>query len=496
MGDARAQGPAGPTQTDPQDWLAVHGPDLLTRLNEFLAIPSVSTQREHREDVARCADWLADEMRRIGLRAECHATAGHPVVLGEWRSPESGAPTILVYGHYDVQPPEPLAQWSSPPFEGTVRDGRLHACGAADDKGQLWIHLKAIESWLGTRGKLPASIILLIEGEEEVGSPSLPGFVSAYRDRLACDYIVISDTVMFAPGVPNILASMRGIAYFEVTTRSAPADLHSGQYGGVVANAAAGLARVLASLQDATGMVTIPRFYDDVRVPSPARREELARLAFDGRGFAAEIGIDALVGEAGYTPLERLWLRPTCEVNGLSGGYAGEGAKTVIPASARAKLSFRLVPEQTPERVEALLRDHVARLAIPGVSVAVERLHAGLPWSAASGTPAIQAARRALATAFEQEPVIGGAGGTIPIVPELAQLFDAEILLIGFGLPGENAHAPDEWIAVDNLHRGMRAIASLYAELGATSREGRPRDEEAPKERMLAGARLAALLRE
>jgi acetylornithine deacetylase/succinyl-diaminopimelate desuccinylase-like protein len=469
---AARHAPSIPAET--LDWLTRNEDKLLAQLNELLAIPSVSTQREHRGDVARCAEWLAGELRRIGLDAACHATPGHPVVLGEWRGAGPAAPTIVIYGHYDVQPPEPLEQWSSPPFEGTVRDGRLYARGAADDKGQVWIHLKAIEAWLATRGELPVNVVLVIEGEEEIGSPSLPGFVAGHRERLACDYIVISDTVMFAPGVPNILASMRGLAYFELTTRSAPADLHSGQYGGVVANAAGGLARVLASLQDPTGVVTIPGFYDDVRPPSPARREELARLAFDGKDFAAGIGIEALVGEPGYTPLERLWLRPTCEVNGLEGGYTGEGAKTVIPSTARAKVSFRLVPEQTPERVEKLLRDHLARLVIPGVSVALEPLHGGLPWSAGSNSPAVQAARRALATAFEHEPVIGGAGGTIPIVPELARHFDADILLVGFGLPGENAHAPNEWIAVDNVRRGMRAVASLYAELALSGRKSTP----------------------
>ena len=308
---------------------------------------------------------------------------------------------------------------------------------------------------------------MLIEGEEEVGSTSLPGFVAAHRARLACDYIVISDTMMFAPGVPNILASMRGLAYFEITARSAPTDLHSGQYGGVVANAAGGLARAVGTLTDATGRVAIPGFYDDVREPSQARRQELARLPFDEGRFASEIGIGSLTGEEGYGPLERLWLRPTCEVNGIVGGYTGEGAKTVIPSTATAKVSFRLVPDQTPERVERRLRDHFARLGIPGVSFELRRLHGGLPWSAHTDGAAVAAARRALATAFEHDAVIGGTGGTIPIVPELARHFDAEILLIGFGLPGENAHAPNEWIDLENLRRGARAMVKLYEELGS-----------------------------
>ena len=467
MADDRAARAGRGQEAGPHEWLAANEAAGLAGLNELLAIPSISTQPERRGDVTRCAEWLAAELRRIGLSAECHPTAGHPVVVGEWRGTERGAPTILIYGHYDVQPPEPLEQWASPPFEGTVRDGRLYARGAADDKGQVWIHLKAIEAWLRTWGALPANLILLLEREEEIGSPSLPEFIATHRERLACDYIVISDTVMLGPGVPNILASMRGLAYFEFTARSAPADMHSGQYGGVVGNAAMALARVLASVQDASGQVTIAGFYDDVRAPSAARREELSEFPFDAGEFAAGVGLDALIGETGYHPLERLWLRPSCDVNGLSGGYAGEGAKTVIPATARAKLSFRLVPDQTPERVEALLREHVAGLALPGVSLTIEGLHGGMPWGVETGTAAFEAARRALATAFEHEPVSGGTGGTIPIVPELARQLGAEILLIGFGLPGQNAHAPNEWIELENLRRGMRAIAALYGELGA-----------------------------
>ena len=454
-------------------WLASHETAVLARLNEFLAIPSVSTKSEHRDDVARCAEWLASELRRIGLSAECHPTSGHPVVLARWRGAPPGAPTILIYGHYDVQPPEPLELWTSPPFVGSVREGRLYARGAADDKGQLWIHLAALEAWLTTRGTLPANVVLLVEGEEEIGSPSLAGFLAAHQRDLAPDYVVISDTIMLGPGVPNILASMRGLAYFELSARSAPTDLHSGQYGGVVANAAAGLARALSSLTAADGRVAIAGFYDDVREPSPARLEEIARLGFDEAGFAAEIGIESLSGEAGFGALERLWLRPTCEVNGIAGGYAGEGAKTVIPSTAFAKVSFRLVAEQTPERVERQLREHLDRLRIPGVRLDLRRLQGALPWTTASDGPGVRAARRALATAFDRPAVIGGAGGTIPIVPELIRSLAAEILLVGFGLPGENAHAPNEWLDLDTFRRGVRAVVRLYEELGqAGGREG------------------------
>lgn len=450
-----------------RQWLTRHDAEVLAGLNEFLAIPSVSTRTEHRHDVARCAEWLAAELRRIGLTAEAHPTPAHPVVLAEWRGAPRGAPTVLIYGHYDVQPPEPLDLWRSPPFNATVRDGRLYARGAADDKGQLWIHLKAIEACLATPGKLPVNLVLLLEGEEEIGSTSLPGFLAAHSERLACDYIVISDTMMYAPGVPNILGSMRGLAYFEITARSAATDLHSGQYGGVVPNPAMALARTLATFLGGDGRVAIPGFYEDVREPTEHRRRDLARLGFDERSFASGVGLESLTGEPGYAALERMWLRPTCDVNGIESGYTGEGAKTVIPSSARAKVSFRLVPDQTPAQVERLLRAHLARLAIPAVRLELRLLNGAPPWCAESGTGVVGAARRALATEFEHEPVSGGTGGTIPIVPELARHLEAEILLVGFGLPGENAHAPNEWIDLDHLRRGMRAMVGLYWELAA-----------------------------
>lgn len=468
MGDGLTR--PSPASGDLDDWSAAHEAAALAGLDEFLAIPSISTRTEHRADVARCAEWLAAELRRVGIGAECCATSGHPVVVAEWRG-APGAPTVLVYGHYDVQPPEPLERWDSPPFVGTVRNGRLYARGAADDKGQIWIHVQALAATLARRGALPVNLVMLVEGEEEIGSPSLPGFIAAHRERLACDYVVISDTVMYAPGVPNILASMRGLAYFEIAARSAPADLHSGQYGGVAPNAASGLVKALAGLVDQEGRVVIPGFYDDVRAPSAERRREIAALRFDEAGFAADAGLETLTGESGYGALERLWLRPTCELNGIAGGYAGEGAKTVIPAAALAKVSFRLVADQTPERVEQLLRDHVARLVLPGVRFEVRRLSAGRPWSQDGGAAAVAAARRALASAFEHQAVLGGAGGTIPIVPELAQAFDADILLIGFGLPGENAHAPNEWIELDQLRRGIRVVVRLYEELGSLGPE-------------------------
>lgn len=435
-------------------------------LFDFLRIPSVSARSEHDADTRRCAEWLQQAMQRAGLAAELHETAGHPIVLGEWRGAGAEAPTLLVYGHYDVQPAEPLELWESPAFEPTVRDGRIYARGSVDDKGQLFLHVKALEAHLATSGALPVNVIVLAEGEEEVGSEHLAEFVEAHQERLRCDAVVISDSAMFAPGVPSILSSLRGLAYFQIDVTGPAGDLHSGSYGGAVVNPAMALARVLATLHDAEGRVAIPGFYDAVRAwPAPVR-EQMRALPFDEEQFRAEVGAPALGGEAGYTVLERLWTRPTCEVNGLLAGYTGEGAKTVLPARAMAKVSCRLVPDQDPAEVERLMAEHVAHVAPAGVAVTVRALHGGRPWRAELEGPLFDAARRALAAEFGREPVVTGEGGSIPVVGDFARILGAPVLLVGFGLPGENAHAPNEWMSVENFEKGMRAMARLYAEYG------------------------------
>ncbi len=436
-------------------------------LFEFLRIPSVSARSEHDADTRRCAEWLRDAVARAGLDASVHETAGHPIVLGEWRGAGEGAPTVLVYGHYDVQPAEPLELWESPAFEPAVRDGRIYARGAVDDKGQLFLHVKALEAHLRTAGRLPVNVVLLAEGEEEVGSAHLAEWVEAHRERLRCDGVVISDSVMFAPGVPSILSSLRGMAYFQIDVRGPGGDLHSGSYGGAVVNPAAALARVVASFHDDRGRVAIPGFYDAVRDWPDAVRAQMRALPFDEEAFRAEAGAPALGGEAGYSVLERLWTRPTCEVNGLLSGYTGEGAKTVLPARAMAKVSCRLVPDQDPAEVERLMAEHVARVAPAGVEVAVRHLHGGRPWRAELEGPLFEAARRALAAEFGREPVVTGEGGSIPVVGDFERVLGAPVLLVGFGLPGENAHAPNEWMSVENFEKGMRAMAGLYAEFGA-----------------------------
>ena len=337
-----------------------------------------------------------------------------------------------------------------------------------DDKGQLFLHVKALEAHLKVRGRLPVNVILLAEGEEEVGSEHLAPFIEANAARLQADAVVISDSAMFAPGLPSILSSLRGLAYFQIDVQGPAQDLHSGSYGGAVVNPAMALARILATFHDADGRIAIDGFHDDVRAWPPAVLRQMKGLPFDEEHFRAEAGSPALGGEQGYTVLERLWTRPTCEVNGLLSGYTGEGAKTVLPAKAMAKVSCRLVPDQEPTKIEALMKAHVARVAPAGVSVTVTHLHGGRPWRADLDGPLFDAARRALAAAFGREPVITGEGGSIPVVGDFQRILGAPVLLVGFGLPGENAHAPDEWMSVANFTIGMRAVAMLWDELGAS----------------------------
>ena len=446
-------------------WFDTHDQRLHDDLFAFLRIPSVSARSEHKGDVAAAAAWLHGHLARIGFTTETIATDGHPVVLAEWRNAPAGAPTVLVYGHYDVQPPEPLELWTSPAFEPTLRDGNIYARGSVDDKGQLWLHVAALEAHLATRGSLPVNVIVLAEGEEEVGSEHLAPFIERHRARLACDAVVISDSTMFAPGIPSILSSLRGLAYFQIDVTGPNSDLHSGMYGGAVVNPATALSRIVASFHDADGRVAIPGFYDTVRPFPDHVRAGMRELPFDEADFMRHLDVSALGGEPGYSTLEKLWTRPTCEVNGLLSGYTGEGAKTVLPGKSMAKVSCRLVPDQDPATIHRLLEQHVRAVAPAGVTVTVTALHGGHPWRADLEGPLYDAAARALTAAFGRAPVITGEGGSIPVVNDFARLLDAPVLLVGFGLPGENAHAPDEWISQDNFRRGMRAIAALWDEL-------------------------------
>jgi acetylornithine deacetylase/succinyl-diaminopimelate desuccinylase-like protein len=458
----------GTIPSDLEDFLRKNDSRIHDELFEFLRIPSVSAKSDHNADTRRAAEWVKKSLDKIGVPAKIYPTAGHPVVVGEWRK-APGAPTVLIYGHYDVQPAEPLDLWTSPPFEPTMRDGKIFARGSVDDKGQLFLHIKALEAHLATRKKLPVNVVVIAEGEEEVGSENLASFVEEQKKLLKADAVVISDSAMFAPGLPSILSSLRGLAYFEINVQGPVGDLHSGSYGGAIVNPAMALARILATFHDENGRIAIPGFYDKVREWDPRIREQMRSLPFNDKTLMKETGVDALGGEKGYTTLEKLWIRPTCEVNGLLGGYTGEGAKTVLPAKAMAKVSCRLVPDQDPADIEKLMKAHVAKVAPKGVKVRVDHLHGGRPWRAELNGPIYDAARRALHAAFGKEPVITGEGGSIPVVGDFEKVLGAPVLLIGFGLPGENAHAPDEWMSDDNFRLGMRAVATLWDEYGAKS---------------------------
>ena len=450
---------------DLEKFLSDNDARIRTELFEFLRIPSVSAKSEHKDDTKRAADWLKASLDRIGVPATIYPTAGHPVVIGEWKN-APGAPTVIIYGHYDVQPAEPLDLWTSPPFEPTVRDGKIFARGSVDDKGQLFLHVKALEAHLAVRKKLPVNVIVVAEGEEEIGSEHLAAFVEEKKKMLKADAVVISDSAMFAPGQPSILSSLRGLAYFEIQVQGPSGDLHSGSYGGAVVNPAMALARILATMHDENGRVAIPGFYDSVEDWPANVREQMRSLPFDENALKHETGVSTLGGEKGFTVLERLWTRPTCEVNGLLSGYTGEGAKTVLPAKAMAKVSCRLVPTQEPVKIEKLMRAHVEKVAPAGVTAKVVHLHGGRPWRAELNGPLFDAARKALHAAFGKEPVITGEGGSIPVVGDFERILGTPVLLLGFGLPGENAHAPNEWMSMENFETGMRAMAMLWDEYG------------------------------
>ncbi|HSC25864.1 MAG TPA: dipeptidase [Vicinamibacterales bacterium] len=440
-------------------------------LCEFLSIPSVSAHPRHRRDMIDAADWLVALLRRSGLAARIVSTGGHPLVLGHWRGAE-GAPTVLLYGHYDVQPPDPLDEWTSPPFEPTLRDQRIYARGATDDKGQLFAHLKALGAWLTVHGRVPVNVVVLIEGEEEVGGSGIAAFVRAEAEELRCDAVVISDSAMIAPGVPTIETSLRGLAGVEIAAIGPRTDLHSGEYGGVVMNPAVALCRIVAGLQDAEGRITIDGFYAGVREWPAAEREALRHVPFSENAFLAQVDAPAEGGEAEYSLLERRWMRPSFDVTGMLSGYTGEGPKSVLPARAMAKLSFRLVPEQSPADVLEKIEAHVRSGAPAGIRIRVTPLGSARPWRTGRNSHAIRAAARAFTRAFNREPVFVGGGGSIPIVTDFSEVLGAPVVLAGFGSPGENAHAPNEWISEDHLRRGMHASACLWEELAA--REAHP----------------------
>ena len=433
--------------------------DYLEELKDYLRIPSISTDPAYREEVLRCADFVVDRMKDAGLEARLiRSENGYPLVYGEWLG-APGKPTILFYGHYDVQPADPLELWDHPPFEPTVDGDEIVARGATDDKGQSFAHLKAVAAVLAERGSLPINVKFVIEGEEESGGESIDRFVREDAGKLlACDAVFISDSAMYSPGQPSLIYGLKGLAYMEIKVSGPNRDLHSGSFGGAVMNPLNALSQIVAQLRDAqTGRVLIPGFYDDVLEIEGWERQEFASLDFDEEIYRQDLGVPEVFGEQGYSTLERVWARPTCDVNGIFGGYSGQGAKTVLPAWGGAKISMRLVPDQDPEEIERLFTDYVRSLVPRGVEVEVSAHHGAGPVLLETEGPVVEAAMAAMGDVWKF-PVRVREGGSIPIVSTFASVLGVPILLLGFGLSDDNLHSPNEKFNISNFYGGIRAV--------------------------------------
>ncbi|MEO5617358.1 MAG: dipeptidase [Candidatus Eisenbacteria bacterium] len=443
---------------------------FLDSLKSVLRIPSVSAQPHHSADMKRCAEHVKQDLLAAGLeRAEVVSMGdGHPLVYGEWlKAP--GAPTVLLYGHYDVQPPEPLELWHTPPFEPTLRDGKLYARGAVDDKGQVYMHIAAIEALIRTTGKLPVNLKVVIEGEEENGGHSLDDFLREKRAMLDADVIVVSDTGMLGPDQPALTISLRGILYTQIEVTGPSKDLHSGHFGGAVMNPANALAVIVAGLKDADGRITVPGFYDRVHELSPAERDAMRALPFHEAAFLAESGAPAPFGEKGYSTLERVSVRPTLDVNGMWSGYIGEGAKTVLPSFAAAKVSMRLVPDQIPDELFPRVEAHVKSLAPAGVTVKLTHMHGTQPFLTSADEPMLECARRALARAWDKPPAMLREGGSIPVMATFQKTHGVPCILMGFGLDDDQVHSPNEKFSLSSYYGGMKSAAYLYEEIAQGS---------------------------
>ncbi len=452
------------------DYLKANRIRNVDELCEYLRFPSVSAQSKHAPDMKACGEWLVRHCQRIGLRADLVTTQGHPLVLATTRNPKSAAKNrkhFVVYGHYDVQPAEPFELWTTPPFEPRLEGSRLFARGASDNKGQNFAHLKAVEAYVKTGTPLPCDLTFVIEGEEEVGSKSLPAFLKARKKELACDAFVVSDTGMPAKGVPALTYGLRGIAAFEVTLHGPSRDLHSGVFGGSIENPAMALCKLIAQLRDGQGRINIPGFYDDVTPLTAYERKQMARLPFKEASYRKMLGVPKLFGERGYTFTEQRSARPTLEINGLTSGYQGEGSKTIVPAWARAKLTIRLAPDQNPKRVMQLVLKHLKRLCPPTVRLEITAGHGAEPYVVSPEGTQAQAALRALRAAFGKEPVLLREGGSIPIVNEFKRILGVDTLLLGLGLPDDNVHSPNEKFELDCFEKGQRMSALLWQELSA-----------------------------
>ena len=446
-------------------YFAQHRDTHLKELNDFLRIPSISSLSEHKQDMQVAASWLAAAMKRINLEnISIDETGGHPVVYADWLH-APGKPTILFYGHYDVQPVDPLNLWETPPFEPTVRDNKLFARGSSDDKGQVFMHLKAIEALFALEGTLPVNVKFIIEGEEEIGSPNLPPYVEKNKEKLAADLILISDTSLYAPGKPAVCYGLRGLTGLQIDVRGAKGDLHSGLYGGGVQNAIHALAQILASFRDEHGTIQVEGFYDNVRPLSEEERQAYRDLNFDEEALKEEVGVKQLFGEKGYSYLEQTWARPTLEVNGVFGGFSGEGIKTVLPAEAGAKITCRLVPDQDPDEIVALLKAHVEKHKPAGVDITISEFDKGAPYITPFDHPVIQAAGRSYEHVYEVPTAFIRGGGSIPIVAAFDQILALPVVLMGFGLTSENFHAPNEHFHLENFDKGLRVLGDYLYEV-------------------------------
>ncbi len=451
------------------DYARTNYPRFLDELKTLIRIPSVSTLPEHKGDVLAAAQWLANELTRIGMEhVEVITTPGHPLVYADWLHAH-GKPTCLCYGHYDVQPPDPLDEWKSPPFDPTERDGNLYARGAVDDKGQMYMHVKALEAlFRSNKGNLPINIRVILEGEEEVGGEQIARFIREHPDRLKADFALVSDTEMFAPELPTLCVGLRGMIYTEIEARGAKSDLHSGMYGGAAPNPFVALAQIIAQLKDSAGRILVPGFYDAIKRPSDDELRTWQQLPFDEEHYRlTEVGSSRLTGEPGYSVLERTWARPSLDVHGMPGGFTGAGAKTVIPAKAVAKVSMRLVPDQTPQQAFAQYKSYVESLKPDGIELDVRLIHSGDPIVIGTDNPYIQAATHALRKVWGKETVFIRSGGSIPIVGDFERHLKIPTVMMGFGLPDDNLHAPNEKFHLANFYRGIESIIVFFEELGA-----------------------------
>ena len=434
---------------------------FLNELLELLRIPSVSARSEHKDDMVKCAEAIKEKLLAAGAdTVDIIATAGHPIVYGE-KITDPSKPTVLVYGHYDVQPADPLELWNSGPFEPLIKDGKIYARGACDDKGQVYMHIKALET-MNACGTLPTNLKFIIEGEEEVGSPNLATFVNENVEKLKCDVILISDTAMISLENPSIDVGVRGLTYIEVEVTGPNRDLHSGVYGGAVANPLVILSKMIASLHDENNHITIPGFYDDVLESSEAEKEEMAKAPFDQKEFNEDLGIAVEWGEKGYTSNERTGIRPTLEVNGMWGGYTGEGAKTVLPGKAFAKISCRLVPNQSSHVIEQKLINHLKSIAPPYITIEAKPHHGGEPYVTPVDSIPYRAASKAIETTFGKSPIPVRGGGSIPITALFERALGVKVVFLGFGLDSDNLHSPNEKYDIANFYKGIETIPYFH----------------------------------